>query len=84
MNQEEIIEYLKRTNELEERLTGQDKETLQWLIYGYNECANLLYQNEDKIKKTVDYINYYLLGNRKFEESQKQFKRLLKMLGGKD
>lgn len=48
--------YLKRVDELEEKLQGQDKETLRWLIYGYNECAKLLNQNERKIDRVIKYI----------------------------
>lgn len=48
MNKEEIKEYLKRVEELELKLTGEDKDTLQWLIYGYNECARLLNQKEEE------------------------------------
>lgn len=40
------------------------------------QCKSL----QSQIDKAADYINYYLLYNRKFEESQKQFKRLLKIL----
>lgn len=54
---EEIKAYLKQIDELEQKLEGQDKETLQWLIYGYNECAKLLNQKERKIEKTINYIN---------------------------
>lgn len=54
---EEIKAYLKQIDELEQKLEGQDKETLQWLIYGYNECAKLLNQKERKIEETINYIN---------------------------
>ena len=56
MDKEEIYAYLKRVDELEEKLQGQDKETLRWLIYGYNECAKLLNQNERKIDRVIKYI----------------------------
>ena len=46
MNKEEIKEYLRRVDELELKLTGEDKETLQWLLFGYNECARLLEESE--------------------------------------
>lgn len=36
MNKKEIKDYLKRVDELETKLTGEDKETYAWLIYGYN------------------------------------------------
>ena len=49
MSKEEIKEYLKRVEELELKLTGEDKETLQWLLYGYNKCAKLLYEAEQKL-----------------------------------
>ena len=58
MNKEEIKEYLKRVEELELKLTGEDKDTFQWLIYGYNECAKLVNQLENE-------ITYYKIKNDK-------------------
>lgn len=46
MNEEEIKEYLQRVEELELKLVGEDRDTLQWLIFGYNECARLLNEKE--------------------------------------
>lgn len=51
MNREEIKEYLKKVDKLELKLTGEDKDTLQWLIFGYNECARLLYETEQHNQK---------------------------------
>lgn len=48
MSKEEIKEYLKRVDELELKLTGEDRDTLQWLIFGYNECARLLNETEQE------------------------------------
>lgn len=66
MSKEEIKEYLKRIDELGAKLTGEDKETYAWLVYGYNQCAKWLNETEeqckrqkeviDKIKKEVDKI----------------------------
>ena len=56
MNKEEIKDYLKRVEELETKLTGKDKDTYQWLIFGYNECAKLLYEEEQKNKQLKDRI----------------------------
>ena len=57
MNKEEIKDYLKRVEELETKLTGKDKDTYQWLIFGYNECAKLLYEEEQKNKQLKDRID---------------------------
>lgn len=46
MNKEEIKEYLKKVDELEFKLVDEDKDALQWLIFGYNECARLLNEKE--------------------------------------
>lgn len=46
MNKEEIKEYLKKVDELEFKLVDEDKDTLQWLIFGYNEYARLLNEKE--------------------------------------
>lgn len=63
MSEEEIFHYLKRVDELENKLTGYDKETLQWLIFGYNECAKLLNEKERKIDSAIDYINFLFIFN---------------------
>ena len=57
MNKEEIKEYLKRVDELEAKLTGEDKETYDWLIYGYNQCAKLLNETEQQCKKQREVID---------------------------
>lgn len=57
MNKEEIQEYLKRVDELELKLDDEDKDTLQWLIFGYNECAKLLYEKEQELDRLNNVIN---------------------------
>ena len=56
MSKEEIKEYLKRVDELEAKLTEEDKETLQWLIYGYNKCAKLLNETKQQCKNQKEVI----------------------------
>ena len=51
MNKEEIKEYLNRVDKLLDKLKGEDKETLSWLIYGYNQCAKLLNETQKENKK---------------------------------
>lgn len=66
MNKEEIKDYLKRVYELGAKLTGEDKETYTWLIYGYNQCAKLLNETEQQCKKqkeVIDRLNF--IKNRK-------------------
>ena len=60
MSKEEIKEYLKRVDELGTKLTGKDKETYAWLIYGYNQCAKLLNETEQQCKKQKEVINNFL------------------------
>lgn len=55
MKEDEIKEYLKRVDELELKLTGEDKDTYQWLLFGYNECARLLNEKEEVIKEAREY-----------------------------
>ena len=57
MSKAELKEYLKRVHELETKLTGEDKETYAWLIYGYNQCAKLLNETEQQCKKQKEAIN---------------------------
>ena len=51
MTKEEIKEYLNRVDKLLDKLKGEDKETLSWLIYGYNQCAKLLNETQKENKK---------------------------------
>ena len=51
MTREEIKEYLNRVDKLLDKLKGEDKETLSWLIYGYNQCAKLLNEKQKENKK---------------------------------
>lgn len=57
MDKEEIKDYLKRVDELGDKLTGEDKETLQWLIYGYNQCAKLLNETKQQCKNQKEVID---------------------------
>ena len=57
MKKKEIEEYLKRIDELGAKLTGEDKETYAWLIYGFNQCAKLLNEAEEQCKKQKEVIN---------------------------
>lgn len=51
MSEEEIKEYLKKFDELELKLTDEDKDTYQWLLFGYNKCARLLNEKEQENKQ---------------------------------
>lgn len=57
MEKEEIKDYLKRIDELEAKLTGEDKETYTLLIYGYNQCAKLLNETGQQVKKQKEVID---------------------------
>lgn len=57
MEKEEIKDYLKRIDELGAKLTGEDKETYTLLIYGYNQCAKLLNETEQQVKKQKEVID---------------------------
>ena len=57
MNKKEIKDYLKRVDELEAKLMGEDKETYDWLIYGYSQCAKLLNETEQQCKKQKEVID---------------------------
>lgn len=66
MDKEEIKYYLKIVDELETKLTEEDKEKCAWLIYGYNQCAKLLNETEEQCKKqqeVIDKLNF--IKNRK-------------------
>lgn len=57
MDKKEIKDYLKRVDELGAKLSGEDKETYTWLIYGYNQCVKLLNETEQQCKKQKEVIN---------------------------
>lgn len=57
MDKKEIKDYLKRVDDLEARLMGEDRETFAWLIYGYNQCAKLLNETEQQCKKQKETID---------------------------
>lgn len=57
MDKEEIKDYLKRVDELGAKLTEEDKETYNWLIYGYNQCAKLLNETKQQCKKQKEVID---------------------------
>ena len=59
MTEEEIKEYINRKDELLLKLSDRDKETLEWILFGYNECARLLNEKEkenQQLKKQLEYI----------------------------
>lgn len=57
MTKEEIEDYFKRVDGLGAKLTGEDKETYDWLIYGCNQCAKLLNETEQQCKKQKEVID---------------------------
>lgn len=57
MDKEEIKDYLKRADELELKLTGEDKDTYQWILFGYNQCAKLLNETEQDVQKYKEVID---------------------------
>ena len=79
MSKEEIKEYLKRVDELEAKLIGEDKETLQWLIYGYNQCAKLLNETEQENKQLKD--NWNELKKWVIEQEQKAWDEVSSTFG---
>ena len=59
MTKEEIKEYLNRVDKLLDKLKGEDKETLSWLIYGYNQCAKLLNEAQKENEKLKAELQLY-------------------------
>ena len=51
MTEEEIKEYINRKDELLLKLSDKDKDTLEWILFGYNECARLLDEKEKENQK---------------------------------
>jgi hypothetical protein len=91
MNKEEIKEYLKRADELELKLTGEDKDTYQWVLFGYNECARLLNEKEQEstqlksvIKEIREYIKEHIKEDSEYtnymEMRKEKYNELLQIL----
>ena len=68
MNKKEIKDYIERMYDLGIKLTGEDKETYTWLIYGYNQCAKLLNETEQQCKKQKEVIDKLELENKVLKE----------------
>ena len=79
MEKEEIKDYLKRADELELKLTDEDKDTYQWLLFGYNECARLLNEKEQENKQLKD--NWNELTKWVIEQEQKAWDEVSSTFG---
>ena len=80
MDGEEIKNFLERTDDLGTRLTGEDKETFAWVVCGYNQCAKLLKETEQKVEEQQkDYLEALIKKQErayeiaKMKEQQKEF-----------
>ena len=80
MGEEEIKSFLERTDDLGTRLTGEDKETFAWVVCGYNQCAKLLKETEQKVEEQQkDYLEALIKKQErayeiaKMKEQQKDF-----------
>ena len=93
MNKKEIKDYMERMYDLGIKLTGEDKETYTWLIYGYNQCAKLLNETEEQCKnqknnwnKLKEYISteWYSYDNDsvEFEVAKDILDKMEEMIGG--
>ena len=83
MNKEEIKEYLKKVDELEAKLTEEDKDTYQWLLFGYNECAKLLNETEQENKQLKEELKYtvpIVEHNKIVSEKNKENKQLKEVI----
>lgn len=93
MNKKEIKDYMERMYDLGIKLTGEDKETYTWVIYGYNQCAKLLNETEEQYKKQKDNWNklkeyigteWYSYDNDsvEFEVARDILNKMQEMIGG--
>ena len=77
MNKEEIKEYLKRVDELEFKLVDEDKDTLQWLIFGYNECARLLNEKEKENQRLKEIEKEHQKMNGELRVENQKYKEVI-------
>lgn len=55
------FEQLKKVAELDKKLEGEDKITLNWLICGFSESLKKANQKDEKISRAIEYINKYIV-----------------------
>ena len=77
MKKEEIKEYLKRVDEREFKLVDEDKDALQWLIFGYNECARLLNEKEKEYQRLKEIEKEHRTINGELRVENKELKKQL-------
>lgn len=83
MTKEEIKEYLNRVDKLLDKLKGEDKETLSWLIYGYNQCAKLLNETQKENEKLkADYGTKVQIERDLLKEENEKLKAELQLYQG--
>ena len=83
MTKEEIKEYLNKVDKLLDKLKGEDKETLSWLIYGYNQCAKLLNETQKENEKLkADYGNKAQVERDLLNEENQKLKAELQLYQG--
>ena len=61
------------------KLTDEDKDTYQWLLFGYNECARLLNEKEQENKQLKD--NWNELTKWVIEQEQKAWDEVSSTFG---
>ena len=83
MDKKEIKDYLKRVDKLLDKLKGEDKETLSWLIYGYNQCAKLLNETQKENEKLkADYGTKVQIERDLLKEENEKLKAELQLYQG--
>ena len=83
MTKEEIKEYLNRVDKLLDKLKGEDKETLSWLICGYNQCAKLLNETQKENEKLkAEYGTKVQVERDLLKEENQELKAELKLYQG--
>lgn len=84
MNKEELKEYFKRTKELEKKLTGEDKETIQWIIYGYNRCAKKYFETLEELERYKNIIDELILTGLASSITKEDFEYMWKVAYNKE
>lgn len=57
MDEQEIKEYLDKIDQLGQKLEGEDFDTFSFVIYGYNACAKLLSNAEQKREELEQWLS---------------------------
>ena len=64
-----VKDFMERIEALEDKLKGEDRETLEGILFMFDECAKKLFETEERIDEAIEYICEFCL----YDEEYKNF-----------